>query len=55
MAVIRIERKCADPQCSTLADVYAIDQCYGGWGDYYCHEHTPETWDVVDTIEKENK
>lgn len=30
--------------CGALAEVYAMDPCPGGWGDYYCTTHTPRGW-----------
>lgn len=30
--------------CNKPAEVYAMDPCPGGWGDYYCREHTPRGW-----------
>lgn len=50
--LIDIDKPCKGGDCDKQADVYAIDPCPDGWGDWYCHDHTPTAWWVVDTIQR---
>lgn len=50
MKLVNVDKPCN--ACKQRADVYAIDPCPDGWGDWYCHDHVPTTWWVVDTIQQ---
>jgi hypothetical protein len=41
------ERKCA---CGSLATLYAMDTCPGGWADYFCASCKPSGWQITDYI-----
>lgn len=47
-----IDKPCKGQDCDKQADVYAIDPCPDGWGDWYCHECRPTSWWVIDNIER---
>jgi hypothetical protein len=34
--------------CNRATTRYAMDTCSGGWGGYYCEQHTPKGWIVYD-------
>jgi len=39
-------RKCEN--CGVDAAVYAMDTCPSGWGGYYCLDHIPTKFQIVD-------
>lgn len=42
-------------RCDSRADVYAAGPYAGDWADYFCLDHIPFSYNVLDNLNKKGK